>query len=121
MTYPFEHRHTSSSHWSQVLHKMDQLLHTQSTSLGTAGLMILGCLGLSGHATAQGAGVSQMPSRAPIMNTYRDPQIAVEEELTSARKAKTVEAYDLFIARHGDNALAEVARREKAALLQNRK
>jgi hypothetical protein len=46
----------------------------------------------------------------------RDPDIAVQEELESARRARTVAAYDLFIARHGNHKLAAVARRERAGL-----
>jgi hypothetical protein len=46
----------------------------------------------------------------------RDPDVAVQEELDAARRAGTVAAYDLFIARHGDHRLAEAARRERATL-----
>jgi len=46
----------------------------------------------------------------------RDPDIAVQEELDAARRGGTVAAYDLFLARHGDHRLAEIARRERARL-----
>jgi hypothetical protein len=51
----------------------------------------------------------------------RDGNIAIAQELDSARKADTVEAYDLFIARHPDHPLAEAARREREALLRRQR
>lgn len=45
-----------------------------------------------------------------------DPNRAVQWELDAARRAGTVEAYDLFLARNPDHPLAEAARRERAAL-----
>lgn len=46
----------------------------------------------------------------------RDGNIAIQQELDAARKAATLEAYDLFIARHPQHPLAEIARRERAEL-----
>jgi hypothetical protein len=46
----------------------------------------------------------------------RDGNIAIAQELEAARRAGTVAAYDLFIARHPDHPLAETARREREAL-----
>jgi hypothetical protein len=46
----------------------------------------------------------------------RDPDIAVRQELDAARRAGTVAAYDLFIARHPDHSLAKIARREQELL-----
>lgn len=46
----------------------------------------------------------------------RDGNIAIQQELDAARRAGTVEAYELFIARHPDHPLAEDARRERAGL-----
>lgn len=43
----------------------------------------------------------------------RDPDIAVQEELDLARRAGTVAAYDLFMARHPGHPLVETARRER--------
>ena len=40
----------------------------------------------------------------------RDPKEAVEEEYLMARRQGTVQALELFIARHGDDILAEKAR-----------
>ena len=49
----------------------------------------------------------------------RDGNIAIQEELDAARRARTVAAYDLFIARHPGHPLEAVAREERA-LLQRR-
>lgn len=46
----------------------------------------------------------------------RDGNIAIREELDSARRAGTIAAYDLFIARHPQHPLAEEARAERAKL-----
>ena len=46
----------------------------------------------------------------------RDGNIAIRQELDSAREAGTLEAYDQFIARHPGHPLAEIARRERAEL-----
>ena len=46
----------------------------------------------------------------------RPAHIAVQEELDQARKAGTLEAYDLFLARHPDDALASIARAERRRL-----
>ncbi|MBR1130089.1 hypothetical protein [Bradyrhizobium iriomotense] len=50
--------------------------------------------------------------RAPSMPMARDPSAAVTEEFEAARRAGTREAFELFIARHGDDPLAEQARAE---------
>ncbi|HEY8268318.1 MAG TPA: hypothetical protein VIG34_06625 [Xanthobacteraceae bacterium] len=42
----------------------------------------------------------------------RDPEIAVREEYDLAKGRGTVEAFELFIARHPNHALATEARRE---------
>ena len=46
----------------------------------------------------------------------RDGDVAVREELEAARRAGTVAAYDLFLARHGGHRLAGAARRERARI-----
>jgi hypothetical protein len=59
-----------------------------------------------------------MPNAAsPQANTARDPDIAVQEELELARKAGTVAAYDLFLARHPGHPLTGVAQQERARLM----
>jgi len=55
---------------------------------------------------------SGMTSRAPSMPMARDPVAAVAEEFEAARRKGTREALELFIARHGDDPLADQARRE---------
>ena len=55
-------------------------------------------------------------SEASGLPPPRDPDIAVQEELDAARRAGTVAAYDLFLARHGDHRFAEAARRERARI-----
>lgn len=50
--------------------------------------------------------------RAPSMPIARDPAVAVAEEYEAARRKGTREAFELFIARHGDDLLAEQARAE---------
>lgn len=51
-------------------------------------------------------------ARAPSVPMARDPSAAVAEEYESARQKGTREAFELFIARHGDASLAEQARAE---------
>jgi hypothetical protein len=46
------------------------------------------------------------------MPMTRDPSAAVAEEYEAARRKGTREAFELFIARHGDDPLAEQARAE---------
>jgi len=77
---------------------------------------------LAGLALAgSGAGdAAAMKERRPIRSTELprplDPDVAVMTELEAARRAGTLAAYDLFIRRHANHRLAEVGRRERAAL-----
>ncbi|OAF18825.1 hypothetical protein [Bradyrhizobium neotropicale] len=48
--------------------------------------------------------------RAPSVPPARDPSAAVAEEYELARSKGTAEAFELFIARHGDDPLADKAR-----------
>ncbi|MCK1594685.1 hypothetical protein [Bradyrhizobium sp. 164] len=50
--------------------------------------------------------------RSPSTPMARDPAVAVAEEYEVARRKGTREAFELFIARHGDTPLAEQARAE---------
>jgi hypothetical protein len=50
----------------------------------------------------------------------RDGNVAIAQELDAARRAGTVAAYDLFLARHPSHALAEVARRERNTIARPR-
>ena len=60
------------------------------------------------------------PERVPVAPA-RDGNIAIQEELDAARRAGTREAYDLFIARHPDHPLAEIARCERDRLGRGQK
>lgn len=46
------------------------------------------------------------------MPMARDPSAAVAEEYEAARRKGTREAFELFLARHGNDPLAEQARAE---------
>jgi hypothetical protein len=80
-----------------------------------AGIALL-ALAMTGAACAKGADVDPRPRRSTELPRPRDPDIAVQEELDGARRARTVKAYDLFLARHGDHPLAAIARRERSLL-----
>ena len=56
------------------------------------------------------------PTRSTDQPHPRDGNVAIREELDAARRARTLAAYDLFLARHPDHPLAETARRERAVL-----
>jgi hypothetical protein len=58
--------------------------------------------------------------RLPTSQPPRDGNVAIQEELDAARRAGTVAAYDLFIARHPEHPLAAAARREREALRRRR-
>jgi hypothetical protein len=77
-------------------------------------------LALSGAAGVKGSDLDKSPRRSTDLPRPRDPNVAVQAELDAARKAGTVQAYDLFVARHGDHPLADIARRERAGLVQPR-
>ena len=47
----------------------------------------------------------------------RDGTVAIQEELDAARRAGTVAAYDLFLARHPGHPLAAQARQERERLV----
>jgi len=51
----------------------------------------------------------------------RDGNIAIRQELDAARRARTVEAYELFLARHPRHPLAEAAKAELDALKAERR
>lgn len=62
--------------------------------------------------TNAGGSEGSKVGRAPSMPMARDPAAAVAEEYEAARREGTREAFELFIARHGDDPLAEQARAE---------
>lgn len=71
---------------------------------------------LAGAGCPKGAEMKPPETRSTNLPLPRDGSIAVQEELDAARRAGTLEAYDLFLARHGDHPLAETARHERAAI-----
>ena len=54
--------------------------------------------------------------RSPNAAPARPGEIAVREEFEAARRVGTIAAYDLFITRHPDSALAKTARAERERL-----
>lgn len=74
-------------------------------------------LAIAATSMLQSASAAMQPSeKTPPMRPARDGDIAIHEELCAARKAATLAAYDLFIARHPKHALADVARAERSRL-----
>lgn len=74
-------------------------------------------LALAGSGAAGGTAMKeQRPRRATELPRPLHPDVSVRQELAVARRANTLAAYDLFIARHPDHALAATARRERTAL-----
>lgn len=63
----------------------------------------------SGKEVGEDAGTA---GRASTMPMARDPSAAVAEEYEAARRKGTRKAFELFLARHGDDPLAEQARAE---------
>ena len=70
----------------------------------------------AGGASPTAAMKKQRPLRSTELPRPRDGNIAVQEELDAARRAGTLAAYDMFLSRQGDHPLAQVARRERAAI-----
>jgi hypothetical protein len=80
--------------------------------LGLADLDHLASKGVPAMTSKADADETGKATRAPSMPPARDPAIAVAEEYELARRKGTAEALELFIARHGDDPLAEKARAE---------
>ena len=79
------------------------------------GLPVAGAFLLAGA----GTGCADMPDRdqgSDALRRARPGDVAIAQELDSARRAGTISAYDLFIARHPDHPLAAAARLERAKL-----
>jgi hypothetical protein len=66
---------------------------------------------------ADSGGMAAMGHEGHSNAPARDGNVAIREELEMARKARTVAAYDLFIARHPRHPLNAVARLERETLL----
>ena len=82
----------------------------------------LALLLLAGLASAGGGLAAAVPMKKPDPRRStdqpgpRDGNIAIRQELDAARRAGTLAAYDLFLARHPGHPLAVTARRERAAV-----
>lgn len=87
---------------------------------GSAALLLAiaaaGLLAVAQGSSKDGLQMAQAPFLPSGAAPARDGTVAVQEELDAARRAGTVDAYDLFLARHPDHALAATARRERARL-----
>jgi hypothetical protein len=79
------------------------IVHSELSSATAKGKLAMGKIGARDVA---------QESPAPSLPLPRDPDIAVAEEFALARSRGTVEAWQLFIARHGDHQLAAKAQRE---------
>ena len=73
-------------------------------------------IALAGASCPKESDVTDREGRSRELPPARDGDIAIQEELDAARRAGTVAAYDLFIARHPGHPLEAVARRERARL-----
>lgn len=71
---------------------------------------------LAGAACPRESEVPGPPRKTTGLPRPRPAALGVQNELDAARRAGTIEAYDLFLARHGDHRLAGIARRERAAI-----
>jgi len=80
----------------------------------TAAVLLL--FALTGAACPGGGDVAPREPRSTDQPRPRDGDVAIQEELDTARRAGTRAAYDHFIARHPDHPLAETARRERARI-----
>ena len=89
--------------------------------MGRIGAAAIIAIVLAGAACPKESQVPTRAKRSTELPRPRDPDIAVQEELDAARRAGTLAAYDLFLARHGDHALAQIAHRELARLLDPRR
>jgi hypothetical protein len=78
--------------------------------------LILIAAAASACAPADAPEGNSMPTSIPP----RDGNIAIQQELDAARRAGTLEAYDLFIARHPRHPLAEKARLERQRIAARR-
>jgi hypothetical protein len=71
---------------------------------------------IAAAAAACAPGAEREGNSMPTSIPPRDGNVAIQQELDAARHAGTLEAYDLFIARHPRHRLAEIARREREKL-----
>ena len=80
--------------------------------------LVIGMAAALAASTSMETTTPDTPPSAKEIAPARDGNIAIQEELDAARKARTVAAYDLFIARHPGHPLEPVARAERARLVR---
>ncbi|WP_346770915.1 hypothetical protein [Bradyrhizobium sp. CW11] len=108
---------------SGYLRVASEIMKLRSLSAGLFGVLVAlagpghlpfgGLPIMVGKANADESGKQGGPEgRDPSVPMARAPSAAVAEEYESARRKGTREALELFIARHGDDPLAERARAE---------
>ena len=81
--------------------------------------LMIGMAAAAAAAMSMEAATPDTPPQAQEIAPARDGNIAIRQELDAARKAATVAAYDLFIARHPGHPLEATAREERARLLRD--
>lgn len=81
-------------------------------------MLLLAGAAIAGTGAADAAMSGQRPVRSTSLPRPRDGDIAIREELDAARRARTLAAYDLFLARHPGHALERTARRERQRIVR---
>ena len=81
-------------------------------------LIGLAALAAAGGVAAKEKEMKTQNGRTTPLPRPRDGNVAIQQELEAARRAATLAAYDLFIARHPGHPLEAVARREREALAE---
>jgi hypothetical protein len=84
-------------------------------------MLLAGLVLAEGGATGAAAMKEQRPGRSTDQPHPRDGDVAIRQELEAARRAGTLEAYDLFLQRHAGHPLAAVASRERDELALRQK
>ena len=82
------------------------------------GALFGGTAAVAAGCAVEEANMSSNASPTAQIPPARDGNIAIREELEAARRAGTLAAYDLFIARHPDHPLARTAREERERLAE---
>jgi hypothetical protein len=82
--------------------------------------LIAAAAGLAMPATASEAATMSQERHTTPLPPPRDGNAAIAEELEAARRAGTIAAYDLFLARHPTHRLARTARRERRLIAARR-
>ena len=81
-----------------------------------AAFLLAGLALAGGGVTGAAAMKKERVVRSTNLPLPADDNAAARQELEVARRAGTLQAYDLFLSRHGDHPLAVIARKERARL-----